>query len=130
MDNMKLTIYQPSEIFLNVDVVKIAAESPEGGFGILPRHIDMATALVPGILSYETPNGQEAFVALNGGILTKQGSHVSVATPMAVHGELGALKRAVETMIHEVDEKERKARAAVARLEADFVRRFMEFCKK
>jgi F-type H+-transporting ATPase subunit epsilon len=127
---MKLTIYQPSEIFLDTEVIKITAESPGGGFGLLPRHIDLATALVPGILSYETPDGQEVFVALNGGILTKQGDHVSVATPMAVHGPLGDLKKAVEEMIHGVDEKERKARVAVAILEADFVRRFMEFCKK
>ena len=126
---MNLTIYQPSEIFLKEEVAKVKAESPAGCFTLLPRHIDMATALVPGILSYETPMGKEVFVAVNGGILTKQGEHVAVATQTAVQGELGGLKKEVEIMIRETDERERKTRAAVARLEADFVRRFMEFRK-
>ena len=126
---MRLTIYQPSEIFLDEEVVKVTGESPAGSFGVLPRHIDMVTALVPGILAYEKPAGGEVFVALNGGILTKQGDRIAVATRMAVRGELGALKKAIETMIHDVDERERKTRAAVARLEADIVRRFVEFGK-
>jgi F-type H+-transporting ATPase subunit epsilon len=126
---MRLIIYQPSEIFLDEEIAKVTGESPAGSFGLLPRHVDMATALVPGILAYETPAGAQVFVAINGGILTKTGDRVAVATRMAVRGELGALKKAVEAMISEVDERERKARAAVARLEADMVRRFVEFSK-
>ena len=126
---MKLKIFQPSEIFLETDVEKVVGESPGGSFGILPKHIDMAIALAPGILSYESEQGKEAFLALNGGILVKQGDQVAIATRMAVRGELGALREAVEKMIEEVDERERKTRSAVARLEADLVRRFVEFGK-
>jgi F-type H+-transporting ATPase subunit epsilon len=126
---LKLKIFQPSEIFLETDVEKVVAESPGGSFGILPKHIDMATALAPGILSYVSEQGKEAFLALNGGILVKQGDQVAIATRMAVRGELGALREAVEKMIEEVDERERKTRSAVARLEADLVRRFVEFGK-
>ena len=111
---MKLKIFQPSEIFLETDVEKVVGESPGGSFGILPKHIDMATALAPGILSYESEQGKEAFLALNGGILVKQGDQVAIATRMAISGELGALRGAVEKMIEEVDEKERKTRSAVA----------------
>ena len=126
---MNLTIYQTSEIFLNEEIARVTAESPSGSFCMLPRHIDIATALVPGILSYKTPDGRERFVALNGGILTKQGDQVAIATQMAVKGELGALRKTVEKMINGIDERERRTRTAVARLEADFVKRFMEFCK-
>ena len=48
---------------------------------------------------------------------------------MAIKGELGELKNEVEKMMMDVDERERKARSAVARLEADFVRRMVEFGK-
>ena len=41
----------------------------------------------------------------------------------------GILKEAVEKLILAVDERERKTRSAVARLEADFVRRLVEFGK-
>lgn len=126
---MKLTIYEPAEIFLEEAVVKVKAEGPSGCFTLLPRHIDLATALVPGILSYETPEGDEVFLAVKGGILVKQGARVAVATQLAVRGDLGLLTETIETLLVETDERERKTRAAVARLEADFVRRFMEFRK-
>lgn len=124
---MKLAIYLPSQIFLEETVVKVTAEDLAGSFGILPRHIDMATALVPGILAYATPAGEEIFVAVNGGILVKQADCVSVATRMALRGALGELRKTIETTVRDMDERERKTRAAVARLEADIVRRFMEF---
>ena len=126
---MKLSVFLPSEIFLETTVKKIVGEGPEGSFGILPRHIDMATALVPGILSYVTETGREEFLAVDGGILVKEGEKVSVATLMAVKGDLGALRKTVETFIGELTERERKTRSAVARLEADFIRRFVEFGK-
>ena len=124
-----LKIFQPSDVVLNQTVEKVVAEGPGGAFGILPRHLDMATALSPGILSYWRNGGEETFLAVNGGILVKQGEEVRIATRMAISGELGALRAAVDRFLNDVDERERKARSAVARLEADFVRRFVEFGK-
>jgi F-type H+-transporting ATPase subunit epsilon len=126
---MKLKIFIPSELFLDTNVAKVTGESYAGGFGLLPKHIDFVTALVPGLLAYETDHGKETFLALNGGILVKQGDQVSIATKAAIQGELGALKKAVEDFITDLDEKEKKTRTAVARLEADFIRRFVEFGK-
>lgn len=126
---MKLQVFQPSEIFLEETVEKITAEGPEGLFGIRPRHLDMAAALVPGILTYWTGSNQERFMAVNGGILVKQGDTVQVATRMAVSGELGALHETVKRFIVDVDDRERRSRSAVARLEAGFIRRFVEFGK-
>ena len=126
---MKLQIFQPSNVFLDQEVEKVSAEGPEGAFGIRPRHLDMAAALVPGILTYWPEGGGESFLAVNGGILVKQGNVVRVATRMAVKGELGLLHETVNRFITRLDERERKTRQAVARLEADFVRRFVEFDK-
>lgn len=129
MNGMILSIFQSSEVFFEKPVSKIVAEGPQGSFCILPRHIDLATALVTGILMYHTDSGQEAFAALKGGILVKQGENIFIATQMVIEGELGELRQAVEKMLTEVDERERKARSATARLEADFIRRMVEFGK-
>ena len=126
---MRLRIHEPSERFLDTEVVKVVAESPKGYFCVLPRHVDMVTVLVPGILYYGTDRGEEHFLAVNGGIMVKQDDEVSIATTMAVSGELGFLKSTVERLIHDVDEKEKKARTSLAKLEADFVRRFIAFGK-
>ncbi len=126
---MKLKICHPSEIFMDTAVNKVVAESPRGSFCILPRHIDMVMALVPGILAYFNDAGEELFLAINGGILVKQGDKVFIATRMAIKGELGTLRKKVKEFMDEVDEKERKTLSSLARLEADFIHRFLEIGK-
>ncbi|WP_319523261.1 F0F1 ATP synthase subunit epsilon [uncultured Desulfosarcina sp.] len=126
---MKLRILQPQSVFMDETVEKVVAQGPEGAFGILPRHLDMVAALSPGILAYWPPGGEEHLLAVNGGILVKQGEAVQVATRMAVPGSLGDLQTAVRRFVTDIDERERQTRAVVARLEADFIRRFVEFGK-
>jgi F-type H+-transporting ATPase subunit epsilon len=116
-------------MFVNERVSKVVAESPRGSFCLLPRHIDFLTALVPGILSYITMDGNEVFLAVEKGILVKNGDHVLVSTRHAVKGDLGELKQQVDTMMGKMREHEQAVRFSFARLEADFVRRFMEFGK-
>lgn len=126
---MRLTLFLPSEIFLDEEVKKVIAESPAGSFCLLPRHIDYLTALVPGILCYVLPAGEEHFLAVDGGLLVKQQDRVLVVTRRAVRGVLGQLRQEVEFMLADLDDKEKSTRTALARLEAGFLRRFMEFGK-
>jgi F-type H+-transporting ATPase subunit epsilon len=124
---MKLAVFLPAEVFLDVPVVKVVAVGPAGSFCLLPRHIDFVTALVPGLLSYRSPEGAEHFLAVEGGLLVKLGDQVRVATRHAVVGALGELRAAVERMLVVVDERERATHSAVARLEAGFIRKFLDF---
>lgn len=124
---IELKIYLPSGIFIEQKVVKIKGESPAGGFCLLPRHIDYVTALVSGVFSYTDLDGKEFFLALDNGILVKKDRMVMIASRRAVAGELGMLNREVEKMLEVRNERERLTRSAVAKLEAGFLRRFMEF---
>jgi F-type H+-transporting ATPase subunit epsilon len=124
---MRLKVLLPSEILLDAAVTKVNAEAENGAFCLLPRHIDFVAALVPGLLSFVTEDGREEFLAVDEGILVKCGPQVLVSTRQAVRGpELGTLRQAIDEQFRVVDEQEKKARAAVARLEADLVRRFLE----
>jgi F-type H+-transporting ATPase subunit epsilon len=120
----------PAEIFLDEDdVEEVVAEAENGYFGIKPRHIDFVAALVPGLLSY-VKNGEETFLAVDEGVLVKNGPEVRVSVRNAVKGErLGDLMRTVEENFAVYDEKEKKARSAAARIEADIIRGFMEIGK-
>ena len=61
------------------------------------------------------------------GTLVKKGSEILVSTRNAFQSpELGHLKDVVIRQFEEIDEREKKARAAAARLEIDLLRRFME----
>lgn len=73
------------------------------------------------------PNGQEEFTALAEGILVKREKEVLISTINGVRGaNLGQLNRVVREEYVKLDERDRRARSALARMEADFVRRFME----
>jgi F-type H+-transporting ATPase subunit epsilon len=124
---MNLHVFLPTEILLNEVVSKVIAEGENGLFCLLPRHIDFVSALVPGILSFVLETGQEEFVAVDEGILVKCGAEVLVSSRQAVRGaQLGDLRQTVEEQFRVLDEREKLARSATAKLEADLVRRYME----
>jgi len=124
---MKLKVLLPAEVLIEEDVTKVIAEAHNGFFCLLPRHVDFVAALVPGILSYETGSGHEVFLAVDEGILIKCGQEVLVSTRNAVRGpDLGQLKHTVVEKFEALDQREKTARSAMTKIEAGFVRRFLE----
>ncbi|MBE0413956.1 F0F1 ATP synthase subunit epsilon [Yoonia sp.] len=128
---MQLRIATPAAIYIDTPVTRLTAESPAGFFGILPRHGDFVAQLVPGILVYAPQETDaERFVAINSGTLIKSGDLVRVAVHGAIAGDdLDLLKQRVETEFRKLDEDERNARAALARLEVTMIHRFRDLEK-
>ena len=124
---MKLKVLLPTAVLIQEDVTRVVAEAHNGFFCLLPRHVDFVAALVPGILSYETGSSREVFLAVDEGILIKCAQEVLVSTRNAVRGpDLGQLKHTVVEKFETLDEREKSARSAMTRIEAGFVRRFLE----
>ena len=127
---MRLKVMTPIRIVLDEPAEKITAEARNGSFCLLPRHIDFLAALVPGILFFENRDGREVFLAMDGGVLVKCGDEVSVSTRTAVKGrDLESLRQTLDQEMLQQDERERKTRTVLARLETNFARRFMEMEK-
>lgn len=123
---MTLKILLPERVVLHEPVDKVVAEGGDGSFGLLPRHIDFVAPLVPGILSY-TQDEDEAFVAVDEGVLVKCGDEVLASVRDAVIGpSLESLEETVRTQFEERRDQERVMHSALAKLEAEVVRRFME----
>jgi len=123
---MNLKILLPAEVLLSEKVSKVVAEAANGFFCLLPHHVDYTAALVPGVFIYETAE-EENFLAIDVGTLVKKGDEILVSVRNAVRGpELGKLKLEVVKQFRELDEREKKARSAAAKLEVDLLRRFME----
>ncbi|WP_165748489.1 F0F1 ATP synthase subunit epsilon [Cellulophaga sp. Z1A5H] len=120
---MELHILLPFKIFLKIsDVQRIVVDTNAGSYGFLPQRLDCVAALVPGILTYETKEGQEHFVAMDEGILTKRDGYVEVSVRNAIAGaDLGQLRNAVANQFVNLDEEERDMRKAVAKLESEFI---------
>lgn len=128
---MQLQVLLPTEILVDEKVIKVIAEAENGSFCLLPRHIDFVAALKPGILSFFSADGDEFFAALDEGILVKCGREVLVSTLNGVRGtNLDQLQTLIDERFLELDEHERKARTALARLEAGTLRGFKELQEK
>lgn len=124
---MRIKVVLPTDVFLDEETTKVVAEATDGSFCLLPRHIDLVAPLVPGILIYDTRDGEERLLAVDEGILVKCAALVLVSTRRAVRGyNLGELKDTVLREFGELDERERKVRSSLARLEANFIRSIME----
>jgi F-type H+-transporting ATPase subunit epsilon len=125
---MRLEIVTPARAAVDRAARRIVAEGPEGHFGILPRHGDFVSALVPGILLYEpAEGGAERFVAVQSGTLVKCGARVRIAVGAAIESDdLAMLRDRVAGEFRRQDETERATRTALARLEAGMFHRFRD----
>ncbi|MEN1760869.1 hypothetical protein [Anoxynatronum sibiricum] len=122
--NIKLVL--PYRTLLDQPVDKITAPGTEGGFQVLPKHIDVVWSLQPGILTL-TKNNQDEYYAIQQGTLVKEGDAVVVSTFQAVKGDsLEKLHESLAENYQKQDEREKKAREVLVKLETDTIRRFME----
>jgi len=125
--DMTVTLRLPTYTLFEGRATRLTGVAPNGGFGMLPNHIDFVTALVPSVLTLRLVDGSEAIFGLDEGILVKNGNQVDVVALRGVQGQdLGTLRDTVNNRFIQMDEEERQARAALSRLEADIVRRFSE----
>ncbi|MHC5894992.1 F0F1 ATP synthase subunit epsilon [Nostoc sp.] len=124
---MRLKVVLPTKILIETAAIKVIAEAENGIFCLLPRHIDFVATLIPSLLSFVSPQGQEQFFAIDQGILIKHGDEVTVATQNAVQGgDLGMLKKTVEQQFHLIDEREKTARSVLEKLEINTIRHFIQ----
>lgn len=124
---MRLRVLVPTEVLVDETVSKVVAEAANGSFGLLPRHVDFAAALVPGVLVYVAADGRESYVAVDDGILVKCGPEVLVSVRNAVRSDaVEGLRGSVASHVRHLDDEQQRARAALGRLEAGALRRLAE----
>ncbi len=126
---MNLKVLLPFGIFGDKpDVLRIVAETSEGSLGILPNRLDCVTTLVPGILTYETADDGEVFVAVDEGVLVKTGSDVQVSVRRAMTGtSLDQLRDSVEKEFLTLNADQESVRTLMAKLETGFISRLAAF---
>ncbi len=124
---MHLTVMTPVETVLDAQAAKILAEAVNGAFCLLPGHVDLVTILTKGIFSYVDASETEHFLAVDAGVLVKQGGRVFVSCRHAVKGAaLGELRATVEERFKHLSTQEEKAKRAMNKIEAGVVRRFLD----
>lgn len=125
-DRLRLRVLTAGGVDIDQEVEKVSVEALDGSFTMLPRHLDIVAPLAVGLLSY-VADGAERMVAVDGGVVVKQGDVIQLATPEAVRGESAdELERTLDERFRNVTEAERESRSALARLEHDVVTRMIE----
>lgn len=127
-DLMKLRILMPFKVYAEkANVLQVAAETPKGSFGLLPNRLDCVTALVPGILSFETQEEGEVYIAIDEGVLVKLGRTVLISVRNAIGGaDLTTLEEAVEREFLNRSEDEQLLNTVMAKMESSFMHRLKE----
>lgn len=107
----------PNRTLLDEEVSKITAPGTEGSFQLLPKHVDVVWSLQTGILAI-TIEGQEVYYAIDRGVLVKQGETVYVSCFEAIRGDsLEKLNATITEKFTEIDEREKKTRQVLLRME-------------
>jgi F-type H+-transporting ATPase subunit epsilon len=124
---MQLRVLLPYKVFTECErVTQIVAVTHSGSFALLPHRLDCVAALVPGILSYSTALGNEAYLAVDEGILLKNGADVLVCVRRAIGGaDLGQLRTSVEKEFLKLDQQQKSLRSTLAQLEGRLIRQFV-----
>jgi F-type H+-transporting ATPase subunit epsilon len=129
---MNLKILLPFRIFAEEKgVSRIVADTYEGSFGLLPHRLDCTAALQPGILVYENEAKGEVYVAVDEGVMVKNGFDVLISVRNAIGGtDLSHLRELVEREFLSQDEQEQKVRSVMAKIESSFIRGLKEFYRE
>ena len=129
VQSMNLKILLPFKVFATLQNVKqIVAETSGGQYGFLPQRLDCVAALVPGILMYESAEAGIKYIAVDKGILVKEGENVTVSVRNAIGGtDLGKMHESVEKEFKELDDNEKNVRAVMTKMESSFMLRLQKF---
>jgi len=127
--SMRLQLLLPSCVMTQAeDVLRIVAETSAGSLGLLPNRLDCTAIIVPGILLFETQDGEETVLAVDRGVLVKAGREVRISVRRAIRGrQLDQLRQAVEQEFRTLNADEQQLQNVMVKLETGFMHRFSEF---
>ncbi len=110
---LKVEIVSAEEEIHSGNATVVYAPAEMGEVGIYPRHAPLVTRLKPGEVRVETPEGEELFFFVSGGLLEVQPHVVTVLSDTAIRAKdldeaaaLEAQKKAEQTMRDKASEKE------------------------
>ena len=87
MATMHVDIVSAEGEIFSGEAAMVFAPAQMGDVGIAPRHAPLLTNLRPGDLRVQTPEGDEKFFYVTGGVLEVQPHLVTVLADSAMHGE-------------------------------------------
>jgi len=123
MAKMHVEVVSTEQLIYSGEAEFLVAPALEGEIGVYPRHVPLLTRIKPGVLRLTVPGSKdEVLVAVSGGMMEVQPTHITVLADTAIRGEdldearANEAKRAAEDSLkHASDDLDTaKAQAALA----------------
>ena len=124
MATLRVDIVSAEGEIYSGEAVRVFAPASQGDVGIAPRHAPLLTNLRPGDLRVETPEGEEKFFYVTGGVLEVQPHLVTVLADSAMRGDdldeaaAKAAQEAAEKAVGEAGDKKSLEHARLQLVEA------------
>jgi F-type H+-transporting ATPase subunit epsilon len=88
MAKMHVEVVSTEEQIYSGEAEFLVAPAEEGEIGIYPRHVPLLTRIKPGVLRLQVPGKSgEVLVAVSGGMMEVQPTHITVLADVAVRGD-------------------------------------------
>ncbi len=124
---MRLRIVTPTEVALDAEVAHVTMEDPTGSLGVRSGHAPMVTPLVRSILTARDGNGNDRYLALDGGVALVNRDVVEVVSRQAVESEdLAHLEDEVLEQFRRRAEEDQENFVAFEKMRLTFMRRLLE----
>ncbi|MDO5037311.1 MAG: ATP synthase F1 subunit epsilon [Tissierellia bacterium] len=78
MKAFQVDILSADQVFYRGPALHLSLPTSQGLYGILARHVNMVLPLVPGLLTYRTPDGKNHQAAISQGVAKLEGGQVLV----------------------------------------------------
>jgi len=89
IDFIHLKIILPSQVFVEInDVKSMVVECVNGPHGFFPNILECTAKVVPGILMYESHATGATYIAIDEGVVVKNGKEVHVSVRDAIGGRV------------------------------------------
>jgi len=125
----KLRIVTPAKVSeKNVKAIRLKDES--GFFGIMKGHVDFLTALDPSLCYYLDDNGKEAFLAVDGGVVSVKDGTVTITSRDVFESENAEeLSEIIEKTFTKRDSSEASFLTMLKGIEQSFIEKTLEFIR-
>jgi F-type H+-transporting ATPase subunit epsilon len=125
-----LRVITPQRVFVR-DVTGVRLRDRTGLFGVMRGHADFLTVLESSLGSYRTADGQEVFLAVDGGIFSVEGGRGTICSAEVFEGpDAIALAGRIEQTRARREESERIFSLMIEGLGREFMEKTLSFIQR
>ena len=107
---IQFEIVTPERVVLKEEITQITLPTKMGEITVLPNHIPLVSALLPGVVHVKKTNGEDEVISISGGFLEVLKDKVVILADTAERAEELDFKRAEEAHRRAVELKEKARR--------------------